>query len=128
MTDVANKNYPSLLPIPSTDRVTLYSIRRNLYSFCVPADLCKLHPLPIKNISPSRPLRYNGCHFTERRPSLLRVRVEAHQVELVHLAEVDAHARAEPAREALHQVAPVRVEQARVGVDDLVKEIIILHN
>ena len=62
-------------------------------------------------------------NLIHNRGYLLRIRVEAHEVELVHLAEVDAHARAEPARQALHQVAPVRVEQAGVGVDDLGREI-----
>ena len=74
--------------------------------------------LPIKNIT------RHQSHFTERRPSLLRVGVEAHQVELVHLAEVDAHAGAEAARQPLHEVAPVRVEEARVRVDDLVDEVL----
>ena len=50
---------------------------------------------------------------------LLGVCVEAHEVELVHLAEVDAHPGAEPARQSLHKVAPVRVEEARVRVDNL---------
>ena len=56
---------------------------------------------------------------------LLGVGVEAHEIELVHLAEVDAHAGAEPARQPLHQVAPVRVEEASVRVDNLVNEIYI---
>ena len=50
---------------------------------------------------------------------LLGVGVETHEIELVHLAEIDAHAGAEPARQPLHQVAPVRVEEARMRVDNL---------
>ena len=65
------------------------------------------------------------CQVIDSFRYLLGVCVEAHEIELVHLAEVDAHPGAEPARQPLHQVAPVRVEEASVRVDNLVNEIYV---